>query len=130
MSLKTNRAGWPNLLSIIIEDSSAFRASEVGRRVIGNTIQVRQRATAQLVREGILGQVRVKLDTSWHAAKSHSSEWKCQGRPSGQQLQATLDLRVTPAVNSGQGPDNGFRTLMVISSNLACFHSSPPLPLL
>lgn len=31
-------------------------------------------------------------------------------------------------LNSGQGPDNGFRTLMVISSTLACFHSSPPPP--
>ncbi len=63
---------------------------------MGNRIQVRQRATAQLIREGILGQVRVKLDTSEHAAKSHSSEWKCQQRPSGQQLQANLDLGVTP----------------------------------
>lgn len=33
-------------------------------------------------------------------------------------------------LNIGQGPDNGFRTLMVISSTLACFHSFPPLPLL
>lgn len=50
--------------SIITEDGSALRAAETGRGAIGNRIQVRQRATAQLIREGILGQVRVKLDTS------------------------------------------------------------------
>ena len=36
--------------------------AEVGRGAAGNRIQVRHRA--QLIREGILGQVRVKLDTS------------------------------------------------------------------
>lgn len=50
--------------SIITEDSSAVRASAVGRRVTGNRIQVRHRPTEQLIRERILGQVRVKLDTS------------------------------------------------------------------
>lgn len=66
VSLKstTIRAGWLHLSSIITEDGSASRASEVGRGVLGNRIQVRQRATAQLIREGILGQVWVKLDTS------------------------------------------------------------------
>ncbi len=66
MSLKTTtiRAGWLHLSTIITDDGSAFRASEMGRGLIGNRIQVRQRATAQLIREGILGQVRVKLDTS------------------------------------------------------------------
>lgn len=66
MSLKTTtiRPGWLHLSSIITEDGSAVRASEVGRWVIGNRIQVRQRATAQLIWEGILGQVRVKMDTS------------------------------------------------------------------
>lgn len=66
MSLKTAtiRGGWLHLSSIITEDGSALRAAETGRGAIGNRIQVRQRATAQLIREGILGQVRVKLDTS------------------------------------------------------------------
>lgn len=66
VSLKTTtiRTGWLHLSSIITEDGSAFGASEVGRGAVGNRIQVRPRATAQLIREGILGQVRVKLDTS------------------------------------------------------------------
>lgn len=65
VSLKptTIRAGWLHLSSIISEDGSAFRVSEVGRGGVGNRIQVRHRARAQLIREGILGQVRVKLGT-------------------------------------------------------------------
>lgn len=60
----TIRVQWLHLSSIITEDSSAVRASAVGRRVTGNRIQVRHRPTEQLIRERILGQVRVKLDTS------------------------------------------------------------------
>lgn len=65
VSLKptTISAGWLHLSSIISEDGSVFRASEAGRGEIGNRIQVRHRARAQLIREGILGQVRVKLGT-------------------------------------------------------------------
>lgn len=65
VSLKptTISAGWLHLSSIISEDGSVFRASEVGRGEIGNRVQVRHRARAQLIRGGILGQVRVKLGT-------------------------------------------------------------------
>lgn len=63
MSLKptTIRVGRFHLSSIITEDSPAISAEE---GVTGIGIQVRQRATAQLMREGMVGQVRVKLDTS------------------------------------------------------------------
>lgn len=63
VSLKptTIRVGRFHLSSIITEDSPAISAEE---GVTGIEIQVRQRATAQLMREGMVGQVRVKLDTS------------------------------------------------------------------
>ncbi len=112
---------------LLLETAQASEPQRWGGGLIGNRIQVRQRATAQLIREGILGQVRVKLDTlpSMQRRAIHlNGNVSRDHQVNSSRLTWTWVWLLT--LNGGQGPDNGFRTLMVISSTLACFHSSPP----